>query len=344
MIEVKQMSIKISIILPVYNVEQYLKECLDSILHQTLKEIEVICVDDGSTDTSLSILNHYVKKDKRIKTISQGNKGVSVARNQGLLVAKGEYIYFMDSDDYLNSSHSLEQIYNVMSNENLDVVSFNYKTIGFEEKSYKLAVRAGVVMDGKQYLRENGRGNVMPWLRCMRREYLDRIGFEFLPNINGEDDEAMPRICYDAKRIKHIEDILMAYRQRENSITKSTISMLRIYGLGACAKTYFNLSKREDEPSFSKQLYKYGLEYLFICYKSVYDVEETNKAKQEYKNLLQSCSFSSLEIRLLQNEEKYIDQVEIQHKSKWLTPFIYYLHKLRQLYFNKIRIYGKVKK
>ena len=95
------MTVKVSVILPVYNVEKYLKECLDSILNQTLQEIEVICVDDGSTDRSLEILREYEKKDKRVIVLTQENKGAGAARNKGLAIAKGEYLSFLDSDDFL---------------------------------------------------------------------------------------------------------------------------------------------------------------------------------------------------------------------------------------------------
>ena len=92
---------KISIVIPVYNVEKYLRECLDSILNQTLTDIEIICINDGSTDNSLQILEKYASKDERIKIINQENKGLACARNTGINNATGKYIFFLDSDDYL---------------------------------------------------------------------------------------------------------------------------------------------------------------------------------------------------------------------------------------------------
>ena len=103
---------KISVIIPVYNVEKYLRECLDSIVNQTFKDIEIICVDDGSTDKSLEILREYEQKDKRIIVISQPNKGVSTARNIGMQQATGKYMMFVDSDDYI-TQNACELIYNV---------------------------------------------------------------------------------------------------------------------------------------------------------------------------------------------------------------------------------------
>ncbi len=94
-------NIKVSVIVPVFNVEAYLNESLDSILNQTLNDIEIICINDGSTDNSLNILETYAKKDKRIKIISKENEGQGVARNVGLDDAQGEYISFVDSDDFI---------------------------------------------------------------------------------------------------------------------------------------------------------------------------------------------------------------------------------------------------
>lgn len=105
------MSIKISVIVPVYNMEQYLRECLDSILRQTLKEIEVIAVNDGSVDGSLAILREYEQKDDRVKVIDKRNEGVGKARNDGLKAAAGEFVAFMDSDDYYPNAEVLATLY-----------------------------------------------------------------------------------------------------------------------------------------------------------------------------------------------------------------------------------------
>ena len=93
---------KISAILPVYNVEQYIKDCLDSIINQTMDDIEIICVNDGSLDNSLQVLEKYAQKDARIKIISQENQGQGIARNNGLKIANGEYITFIDPDDWVD--------------------------------------------------------------------------------------------------------------------------------------------------------------------------------------------------------------------------------------------------
>ena len=114
---------KVSVIIPVYNVEKYLRECLDSLVNQTLKEIEIICVDDGSTDSSLDILKEYASKDNRITVIKQQNLHAGVARNAGLSVARGEYVHFLDSDDWV-SVDNYSKLYDITLAHKANVIKF----------------------------------------------------------------------------------------------------------------------------------------------------------------------------------------------------------------------------
>ena len=119
---------KVSLIIPVYNAEKYLQECLDSAINQTLENIEIIIVNDGSTDNSLTICKRYSQKDSRIKLISQKNSGVAVARNIALQTATGEYIAFMDSDDYIDKN-MLFDMYTKAKRDNADIVTCQFKHI-----------------------------------------------------------------------------------------------------------------------------------------------------------------------------------------------------------------------
>ena len=128
---------KVSVIIPVYNVEKYLSECLDSVVNQTLKDIEIICVNDGSPDGSAEILEEYAQKDNRIKVITQENRGVSEARNSGLKIASGEYIAFLDSDDYIDLKF-FEQLYKrgIESNSDVVVCENIYRFSGNKQKLF----------------------------------------------------------------------------------------------------------------------------------------------------------------------------------------------------------------
>ena len=112
---------KVSVIIPVYNVEEYLRQCLDSVINQTLKEIEIICVDDGSTDSSLEILKEYAEKDKRITVITQKNSGVGYSRNLGIKISKGTFISFIDPDDYYPDTHTLLEMYKAAIKYNVKI-------------------------------------------------------------------------------------------------------------------------------------------------------------------------------------------------------------------------------
>lgn len=128
---------KVSIIVPVYNVENYLEECLNSLLNQTLQDIEIICINDGSIDNSLEILNKYVQKDLRIKVINKQNEGQGIARNLGIDIAQGEYIGFVDSDDWVELD-MFEQMYNQAKKLSSQIVICDYKK--YQEKNGKFIV------------------------------------------------------------------------------------------------------------------------------------------------------------------------------------------------------------
>ena len=123
--------IKVSVIVPIYNTEKYVVECLESIVNQTLKEIEIICIDDGSTDNSIEIVKCY----SNIKIIHQKHSGLSIARNTGMQNANGEYIYFCDSDDVLEAN-ALEELYNYSKKNNLDMLCFDGNTF-YDQESLK---------------------------------------------------------------------------------------------------------------------------------------------------------------------------------------------------------------
>ena len=130
-------NVKVSVIVPVYNVEKYLKDCLNSVINQTLEDIEIICVNDGSTDNSLAILEDYAKKDSRIKIINQKNKGLSGARNTGMKHVQGEYILFLDSDDWLKED-ALSELYWSHLDDNLDMLFFQTVDYYEEDGRYEL--------------------------------------------------------------------------------------------------------------------------------------------------------------------------------------------------------------
>ena len=130
---------QISVVLPVYNVEEYLRQCLDSLANQTFEDFEVICVNDGSGDSSLSILEEYASEDERFKIISQENKGLSGARNTGMDHIKGKYTIFVDSDDWLELN-ALEKLYNKITALDSDILMYKFRFFNQDSEQYSESV------------------------------------------------------------------------------------------------------------------------------------------------------------------------------------------------------------
>lgn len=190
--------VKVSIILPIYNVASYLDETFKSLLNQTLKEIEIIAVNDGSTDRSEEIIKKYMLQDSRISYFSQENQGQSVARNLALQHATGKYIYMMDSDDVLAVSNALETCYEYAEKNNAEFIFFDGDTFS-EENANRVSwntkrthlVEENKKHDGKYILNlmlDKSVHNCVVWLLLISRNYLNRIGLKFYPGIIHEDE------------------------------------------------------------------------------------------------------------------------------------------------------------
>ena len=146
------MNPKISLIVPVFNVEKYVSKCLDSLVAQTLKDIEIICVDDCSTDNSLQIIEKYASKDSRIKILHKENEGVSAARNDGIKMASGDYILFWDGDDFAEKE-TCEELLHTMEENNVDTVVYGYyryKDGAVFETNYPLFDKE--IYEGEEYM------------------------------------------------------------------------------------------------------------------------------------------------------------------------------------------------
>jgi len=220
---------KISVIIPIYNTQKWLSVCLDSVIGQSVKELEIICVDDGSTDDSAKILQEYAKKDSRIKIITQSNQGPAIARNTGLTTAKGEYVYFLDSDDYLVNDTALEFLYELSSDQKLDILFFDRIFAVPPEQSDKIdctkksrkkeypEVVDGLTMFEQMFWNRDYRGVL--WLQFFNRNFLKTAGLTFCPGAHSEDDLFCLQAILFAQRCRSTQNQLIAYRlYREGSI------------------------------------------------------------------------------------------------------------------------------
>lgn len=218
---------KFSVILPIYNVELYLAECINSILTQSYTDFELILVNDGSHDKSLSICNEFAKQDERIKVINQPNAGISMARNNGLTIATGDYVVFIDSDDFVTSNDFLQKLAQKTVN-NADLIFFKYRKFLDRPNilcectySYKNAILGNSMSEKLQRLVDDDAFYGMAWIKAVRRLVLVQNNIQFEKGLLGEDTEWNFHLLMYAKSIEFIDESFIAYRQREGSISHS---------------------------------------------------------------------------------------------------------------------------
>lgn len=211
------MSHGLSVILPVYNVQAYLPACLDSLIAQTLQPDEIIAVDDGSTDNCSQILMDYALRMPNLRIIRQANRGLSVARNVGLDAASGEYVAFVDSDDFL-SRNSFEESLRYVKNDKLDMLLFNamYHFEGREsDRLIYNDIAKSSVLTGADWLYEllqKERLLHMVWLHVYRRDFIEANRLRFVPGLIHEDVIWTTRALLAAKRVRYIPDPFYYYR------------------------------------------------------------------------------------------------------------------------------------
>lgn len=214
-----------SIIIPVYNVEKYLRNCLDSVLGQSITDWEAVCVNDGSTDGSAAILTEYASKDSRIVMVTQANGGLPAARNMALEAACGDYILFLDSDDWLEPD-ALKVLSEHLHGE--DLLCFSGRRYFEDSGQYEEADRLlpETFQSGWEYysryaLCQRNFAFVCVVLRCYKRAYLQHHGIRFKTGIFHEDNLFTPLACYYAGKTGIIPDVLYNYRVRRSSIMTS---------------------------------------------------------------------------------------------------------------------------
>ena len=210
----------ISVVIPVYNVEKYLKECLDSVINQTYKELEIILVDDGSTDNSGKICDEYAKIDPRIKVVHQKNMGAGGAKNTGLDLISGDYFSLIDSDDYLEPNY-YETLLKSMRKYDVDIVQCLFRNVflnGFYNRKYNFNYDKNAVISSKKFLFEL----LYDWKyaiffnKLFKTSLLSNIRFPVGRKI---DDEFFTyKLIIKSKKILNVNDVLYNYRMRKSSV------------------------------------------------------------------------------------------------------------------------------
>ena len=230
------MDIKVSVIVPIYNTERYIGKCLESCVNQTLDGIEIIIINDGSTDNSLHIINEYVNKYENIIVKSIENSGLSVARNTGLALSKGKYVYFCDSDDWIEP-YCLEEAFLYAEKYGLEIVTLDADVISdvsiSELTNYSYSrfdrIDASQIYTGKEFVEKYQEIElVTAWLHFIKREFLERNQIVFLPNVIYEDNKFFMDCMSHAVRIRYLPHKLYHYCIRQDSIMTSPITIRKL--------------------------------------------------------------------------------------------------------------------
>lgn len=343
-------NIKVSVIIPVYNSAQYLTKCIESMLNQTLKEIEIICVDDGSTDESLAIIKNYKKLDSRIKILTQENKYAGVARNNGMRIAKGEYLFFLDSDDF-SSDTLLEKVYFKGKDTNADVVFFGAKQYHEETNTY---TDANWYFNRKRLPQKDvfnkydvpdeifNITSVAPWTKVFRREFVqnEKLQYQALKNSNDLYFVMLAECLAD--RITFVNEDLTYYRvgrkgSLQNSKDKDPLCFMKamnaVYKELVERKIYEVVKRSFDNTYINTCRYNMtstnDIDVKKIVYKAVYensknidclDYEDTYYYNLAFVNVVRSAK-KVLEFWDLQ-ERKYDDEIICVKQSKINGPIL----------------------
>lgn len=242
----------ISVIIPVFEVENLLQECLDSVLNQTYSNMEVILVDDGSKDTSGKICDSYQKKDERVKVIHQVNSGSSCARNAGLRASKGDYICFIDSDDVI-SPFFVENLYLMLQESRSEIAICDYTCLK-KELCVKSCVNNYVVISKEEMLKNwhgrNKRLETVVWNKMYVRKVFDYVDnmVVFPEGKLHEDIYVSHMLVQNAKNIAILRDKLYFYRKRQDSVSKSVSK----------DNMYHDLQAQRDRMRFFMENHYYG--------------------------------------------------------------------------------------
>ena len=314
----------ISVIVPIYNVEKYLSECIDSIINQTYKNIEIILVDDGSLDSCGAICDEYAKKDNRIKVIHKENGGLSDARNHGIDLAMGKYIAFVDSDDYINEQY-LEKLYNAIIDNNTQVSQCNFISVDDNKNEIlrrgytgNIKTKSGYDMI-KEMCTKKYWENIIIWNKLYSANLFDDIRYP-VGKIH-EDEFVAPKILYNVDNIAIVKEYLYNYRKNQNSIMGKIFKIERLDVLEAYEERlkFFEQKGEKELYELTMKTYLGKIRELYIkTQKYIEDSEGIRKKLLSKYRENYRCALSF----------KYIDSIsKIKMTVFYISPKLHYVIK-----------------
>lgn len=257
----------ISIIVPVYNVEEYLQRCIDSILNQSFKNFELILVNDGSTDNSLKICKEYLLNDPRVKIINKENGGLSSARNAGINIAKGRYIGFVDSDDWINKE-MYKILYELCEKNNSDIAECRYTVTTGNEMNLDNSSNLITILNNEEAIKSlytnTSYGSVVSWNKLYRCELFKDI--KFPEGKLNEDQFTTYKLYYKSNKIVSIDKVLYYYFQSTKSIMRSEFTLKKLDAIEAIESShkFFEENNLYDLVLWNDTLYSFVLIKYFI--------------------------------------------------------------------------------
>lgn len=303
---------KFSLIIPAYNVEKYIKKCLDSVLNQTYNNYEIIIINDGSTDNTSKILESY-KSNKKIKIINQENKGLSSARNMGVSNAKGDYILFIDSDDFIEKE-LLETLNKTIKDE--DLIRFQIRTLDETNKIIKeYKEETFNNLNGIEAFNKLSKYNLVELAVCYayKKETFLKNNYRFEEKTYHEDFGLIPYIIISSKKVTSINYIGYNYLQRKNSIMNNTEYEKEIKKSNDVLKHYKNLIKWSQNIEGDLTIYK-----SFIANSVI--LKSLNLKEKDYKNYIKKLKEYKVYDNILTNNLKNkIKKILIK-----ISPKLYY--------------------
>lgn len=332
------MNLKLSIIVPVYKVEQYLRKCVDSLLNQDLpsEEYEIILVDDGSPDGSPAICDDYAKAHDNVRVIHRQNGGLSAARNSGIEVAQGKYVQFVDSDDFLEPD-VLKTLVEKMDADNLDVLRFNYQNVNEQYEIFEpnkiskpFVDYRDEICDGLTFLNERLGYGCYAWQFMLRREMLD--GCVFMEGIYFEDVEWTPRLLLKASRVTSGDLIIYNYLMRQGSITQSVDEKKKrkvLYDrLSLIDSMKEQMEKSRDKRWFKGMIGQIAIGILSITPEGSYEIQNTVIRRLKKKEIFPLSSYQATKAARR--------KIRIANVSPWLLCILLGMKNIVFIIFNDL--------
>lgn len=283
----------ISVIVPIYNVEKYLSKCIESILSQTYKDLEIILVNDGSIDNSGKVCEEYKKKDRRIKVIHKENGGLSDARNVGIEISKGEYIAFIDSDDWIDEEY-IEVLYKLLIENNADISICSFTKVYNEDvvnirgltKEYKESICSGLE-SLKNLNTDKHTEYIVAWNKLYRRNMFKDLRFP--KGKIHEDEFLVPILLHRANSIVYTSRKLVYYRQRNDSITGVGFTLKKLDYLEALENriNYYKSKKINDMCMREMTLLGYTV-MSYYKFSDNLNAQESFMCKEKLKSIMRN--------------------------------------------------------